>query len=1102
MRNPIAILVLLILIAFMGCETGDDPNPLIPQPPEPPEFEPDDPDPEGNLVIRNMSDQVLILYARGERKKVLPASSDDFLVNIPNAGGTVADLWLFKVVDAQDNPDNPDLALVFKRWSVVLSSDNEIEHRVTWLVNGSETESINGTLILNYFGGVDESVDVMLNNRTGAKLASLRPGQQDKRVGLDYGNYAILYRYWISDQNSPDGEEELGWIDKENVNGEEVAIFLILNDSRNNRHIQVPHWNNGNLPETQYGNIQIKNDTAQPVQIWVGSDLIEDVMYTDRPIQNRSTIAANDIEVFTMPVIESEYTFIARYLSNGMEISRRSIGIVPDSSIYWEITTDPPSQVENLLGEAISSSKINLSWQIPTTNEDGFYIERSSDGNEWIQIDDTPGRILSYSDITVTGNETFWYRISAYNSIGNGDPSDPVVVATLLGPDNLEAVAPSMTEVELTWSDNAEGENGFKIERHDDNSDWTELGIHVGANQARFLDSGLSSGTNYYYRVRAFNSTGHSDYSEESSVVTPGPPAQPTNPSIEILSATELKVKWVDNSGNEDGFEIERKTGAGGEWFRISTTSPDVESFTDSDLTRSTTYFYRIRAFNALGGYSDYSDEVSATTPDVPPSAPGNLAVEAASAYQINLTWEDRSDNEVGFELERRTGAQSEWNLVADIEANSVHYEDQGLLPNTAYSYRLRAYNAVDFSDYSNEAATSTPDVAPRAPSDLQAVAVSSIQIDLVWADNSTNEVGFIVERSIDNNYWEAIGSTGTNVVEYQDNPLESNTVYYYRVFAYNGIGNSDISNVSFARTRFAGLVAFVADGVDGLQIIDVTITENPQIIGSVDTPAEAYGVDVAGDYAYVADRLGGIRVIDVSNPVDPREVGVYDSPGEAMNVTIAGELAFVADKDAGLRILNLVDPENPVETGFYDSPGQAWDVAVQGSIAYLADRHFGLRVVDVSNPQAPQEIGAVDTPGMAYGIDISDQYAYIADDSNNNDRLRVINISNPDSPYEVSSILLESETRDVVVRGNTAYTNMGSVVMTVDISNPEELSYGEWALRTPSLINDLTISGNYIYVSCTDRGLEIADITDIPISAGYIDTPGSAQNCKVVEYR
>ena len=69
-----------------------------------------------------------------------------------------------------------------------------------------------------------------------------------------------------------------------------------------------------------------------------------------------------------------------------------------------------------------------------------------------------------------------------------------------------------------------------------------------------------------------------------------------------------------------------------------------------------------------------------------------------------------------------------------------------------------------------------------------------------------------------------------------------------------------------------------------------------PEVLGSVDTPGNARGVAVAGGYAYVADGLQGLRVIDVSTPSAPVEVGFVDTSGAAYGVAVAGGYAYVAD--------------------------------------------------------------------------------------------------------------------------------------------------------------------------------------------------------------
>ena len=186
-----------------------------------------------------------------------------------------------------------------------------------------------------------------------------------------------------------------------------------------------------------------------------------------------------------------------------------------------------------------------------------------------------------------------------------------------------------------------------------------------------------------------------------------------------------------------------------------------------------------------------------------PPSAPSNLAATASSNSQINLTWTDNAANEIGFYLERKTGATGTYAQIASVGANVVSYSNTGLSVGTTYYYRVRAYNSSGISSYSNEAnATTLSGTPPNAPSSLTATAASWSQINLAWRDNSSNETGFYIERKtgVGGTYVQ-IGSVGAGVKSYSNTGLIAGTTYYYRVRAYNGGGNSAYSNEANATT-------------------------------------------------------------------------------------------------------------------------------------------------------------------------------------------------------------------------------------------------------------------------------------------------------------
>jgi hypothetical protein len=87
-----------------------------------------------------------------------------------------------------------------------------------------------------------------------------------------------------------------------------------------------------------------------------------------------------------------------------------------------------------------------------------------------------------------------------------------------------------------------------------------------------------------------------------------------------------------------------------------------------------------------------------------PPSAPSDLAASAVSGQQIDLSWEDNSNNESEFRIERSPDGVNDWEQVAVVGASVTSYSNTNLSCETTYFYRVMAYRAADdeMSDYSN----------------------------------------------------------------------------------------------------------------------------------------------------------------------------------------------------------------------------------------------------------------------------------------------------------------------------------------------------------------------------------------------------------------
>jgi hypothetical protein len=188
----------------------------------------------------------------------------------------------------------------------------------------------------------------------------------------------------------------------------------------------------------------------------------------------------------------------------------------------------------------------------------------------------------------------------------------------IAAPSGLTATAISTSRVDLGWTDNATNEGAFTVERSPDGSaNWTVLTSSLPANSASYSDAGLNADATYYYRVKATGATGQSAYSNTAFARTSGAaPTAPANLSAARTGANKnqvINLKWTDSSANETNFVVERSTDRVNWGVLSSTLAANTTSYSDKTLARSTTYYYRVKATNAIGS-SAYSNVASAAT--------------------------------------------------------------------------------------------------------------------------------------------------------------------------------------------------------------------------------------------------------------------------------------------------------------------------------------------------------------------------------------------------------------------------------------------------------------------------------------------------------
>ncbi len=169
---------------------------------------------------------------------------------------------------------------------------------------------------------------------------------------------------------------------------------------------------------------------------------------------------------------------------------------------------------------------------------------------------------------------------------------------------------------------------------------------------------------------------------------------------------------------------------------------------------------------------------------------------------QASLSWNDTT-GESGYQIERKTGTAGAWSQVGEVAAGVTAFLDTNLIAATQYFYRLRAFNAAGQSLGTDPVSVTTAlPPLPAAPSNLAATSPAPGQIDLLWTDNSTEEVTFTVERKLGvGGLWGAVATLDVNTITYSDRGLAPDTTYYYRVKANNAAGSSAYSNEANATT-------------------------------------------------------------------------------------------------------------------------------------------------------------------------------------------------------------------------------------------------------------------------------------------------------------
>lgn len=277
----------------------------------------------------------------------------------------------------------------------------------------------------------------------------------------------------------------------------------------------------------------------------------------------------------------------------------------------------------------------------------------------------------------------------------------------------------------------------------------------------------------------------------------------------------------------------------------------------------------------------------------------------------------------------------------------------------------------------------------------------------------------------------------------------------------------------------------YIAQGEGGLEILDITNPEDPQIVSITSDGVRGYSTKIAmrDSIVYLAAGSFGVTTVNVSNPMAPTVPGSNSSDKPARGLHMMGNYLFVAVSEQGVKISDISLPAYPDPRGSISTSGYAYSLATSSDSAYMfvACGEMGMYIIDISNFEQGwpiyHEVAWCDTPGKAESITIleDESLAFLACGTAG---LQIINYSDTNNMHIVGSFDGGGYAKSLIYKNQRIFMTAElaglQVIDVSDVTNP--FLIGEIATEFALGID---IDDQYIYIADETEGLIIVSIPD-----------------------